>query len=108
MQLTEEEIREIFMKGKTKTEIIKLFGYNYQNSRISKYINELIEKYNIDDSRFKKYKLIEKTCPVCSKKFETLEGHRDEKTVCSCACSNSYFIRRKKSHKDSILNEELN
>lgn len=37
------------------------------------------------------YERIEKECPVCNKKFETLKGNRDEKTVCSHSCSNTYF-----------------
>lgn len=38
-----------------------------------------------------KYKKIKKECPVCETLFETKQGSPDEKTVCSHACSNTYF-----------------
>lgn len=38
-----------------------------------------------------KYQTISKECPVCSKKFDTQQGHPKEKTVCSIACSNTFF-----------------
>jgi hypothetical protein len=37
------------------------------------------------------YKRIAKKCPICSKQFVTLEGHKREKTTCSHGCSNTYF-----------------
>lgn len=52
---------------------------------------------NLDTSHFNKrhkvikYKEITKTCPVCSTKFITKEGHKNEKQTCSHSCSNTHF-----------------
>jgi len=59
------------------------------------YTRLINDKYKLLGAKLKpkklKYKLINKTCPVCTKKFETSLGHPREKTVCSRACSNTYF-----------------
>ena len=44
-----------------------------------------------DRTKNRKYKRIDKICPVCESIFEVKENHPREKTVCSRACSNSYF-----------------
>jgi hypothetical protein len=37
------------------------------------------------------YEIVKKECPACQTTFETKSGHRDEKTVCSKGCANSFF-----------------
>ena len=68
-----------------------------ENGRNRKYVKDMILKYSINISHFnpyfnhRKHKLIEKICPVCENIFTTAIGSRDEKTVCSRSCSNTYF-----------------
>jgi very-short-patch-repair endonuclease len=47
----------------------------------------------------RKYKLINKNCPVCDKVFTTTQGSPKEKTTCSLGCSNTYFSNLR--HTDS-------
>ncbi len=73
----------------------KIWGY--YNTRVGKTIKAFIKENDIDTSHFdmqklnRRWKVIEKECPVCHKMFETRERHPREKTVCSHACSNTYF-----------------
>lgn len=48
------------------------------------------DRYHRNKER-RKYNVIKKTCPICGKKFDTLDGHPQEKTTCSYSCSNTYF-----------------
>ena len=74
---------------------IKIYGYT--NGRTIKKIYELISDNSLDVSHLgmgkknRKYKIIIKICPICDNEFETLEGHKNEKTTCSGSCSNKYF-----------------
>jgi hypothetical protein len=56
---------------------------------------------------YMKYSKIIKKCPVCETEFETKLGHRDEKTVCSHACANTYF-RSGKSNPNYKTDNNLN
>jgi hypothetical protein len=77
------------------SEVARKLGYTYLNGTILRKIKEKLK--NCDCSHFdkykrtKKYKRIEKECPVCHKKFMAKEGHKREKQTCSYACSNVFF-----------------
>lgn len=65
-----------------------------ENGANRDFIRKLCKKYNVDVPKFvpkRKYEVIEKICPVCGKKFETLKNNKREKVVCSHSCSNTYF-----------------
>lgn len=95
--MQKKEIENLVKESTSRTNICEKLGIHANESNI-KYINSLIIKYNLDISHFqsygrfvRKYEKIEKTCPVCGKVFETQKNHPREKTVCSRACSNTYF-----------------
>jgi hypothetical protein len=104
------DIVEIIKNAKSKSEICKLLNWSNGGKSFKK-IDEIIITNSLDVS-FKKsfrksnYELVEKACPVCSKKFTVHRGHtknlkigRKEKTTCSHSCSNTFF----KSAKDHPL-----
>jgi very-short-patch-repair endonuclease len=96
-EITEEQAKETLKKSTCRTDWAKLLGFKYFNGPIGKKLNSLIDKYNLDCSHFdlghkkRKYEVITKICPVCTKPFKTQLGHKREKTVCSRKCSNTYF-----------------
>jgi len=114
MKITKSELQEIVNKSKSQADVcIKIYGYI--NGRNNKIIRDLMDNFKINISHFdhgaskhRKYEVIKKICPVCSKEFETKKGHKREKTVCSNSCANSYF-RTGESHpnwnKDSYRNK---
>lgn len=91
-----ENIKEIIKDCYSKKDLCNRLNYPLNGSGYRK-VNEIIESNNLDITHFdsnknkRKYKIIEKTCPVCDSVFEARENHRDEKTTCSHACSNTYF-----------------
>lgn len=97
MKFTKQQAEKTLNRAKSKTEWAKLLGFRYLNGRVSKQLNELIRLYGLDISHFdthhkkRKYKIVQKNCPICNKRFSTREGHPREKTVCSHSCSNTYF-----------------
>lgn len=54
-----------------------------------KYCDENPNPQNRSNTR--KYKRVDKQCPVCDSAFEARIGHPKEKTTCSQSCSNTYF-----------------
>ena len=95
--MTCNEISKIIKISYSKSDVCRNLGWSINGWHLKKVTN-LIEEYNIDTSHFDngkskviKYERITKECPVCSSVFETLKGHKNEKTTCSCSCSNSYF-----------------
>jgi len=70
-----------------------LFGYI--NGKTINVLKEHINKYNIDISHFdrfyrrRKWEVLKRICPQCSKEFTTNE--KDNKITCSYQCSNIYF-----------------
>ncbi len=91
----EEWIKIIKESFSLSDSAIKIFGYA-GGSSISK-VKKLIEDNKINISHFRrggkliKHKRIVKNCPICSNQFETI-CNKKEKTTCSHACSNSYFL----------------
>lgn len=86
--------QEIINKCETKAEAIREL-YGYDNSRVRKKFDKLVSDKGLDitklSSKPRKYKVVEKECPVCGTKFETQKGHPREKHTCSHSCSNTYF-----------------
>lgn len=80
----------------TKTDVLRKLNLPV-NGKSLKIVKKYIELHNLDITHFRKYtpkityERIIKSCPVCTKEFETLKGHNREKTVCSTSCSNTYF-----------------
>lgn len=98
--LQSEELLEMAAECHSKTEFAAKLGFHYYNGKISKIIDNVCEKYNINISHFDpslklrlkaKYKKVTKECPICKELFQTKEGNRDEKYTCSWKCSNVYF-----------------
>ena len=74
---------------------VKIFGYS--SGKALKILRDFVCNNSIDISHFdkygknRKYKIVEKVCPICSVKFTTKEGHPREKMTCSHKCCNTYF-----------------
>ena len=47
-----------------------------------------------------------KKCPVCNDNFVTFLGHRDEKTVCSIGCSNTFFTAKRHTKESNQKTSE--
>ena len=97
MKYTKKQILLVFKESFSKSDVCRRLDWPINGTYMRK-VQKLVEEYNLDISHFdggaqnqRKYKLIEKTCPVCEKKFNTGEGDPKEKTVCSHSCSNTYF-----------------
>lgn len=104
------EIFEIIINGYSINDVcLKIYGYT-NNSSIKK-IKKIIEENNIDISHFKtknkntKYKVIEKICPVCDKKFKINENIT--KITCSLGCANTYFRKSGKKEIRYKISESL-
>lgn len=71
------------------------------NGAYRKNLRELVSANNLSISHWnwrklhRKYPQIQKDCPICHTIFTTQQGHRDEKTVCSVGCSNTYFADKR-------------
>jgi hypothetical protein len=92
-EVTKAEFILACSKSKSSREVINALGYK-ENGTKYKLIKNLSDKWNIPLPQYvpsRKYELIEKICPVCFKLFTTSLGNKNEKTVCSHSCSNTYF-----------------
>lgn len=99
--MSEYEIIEIIQNGYSINDVcLKVYGYT--NGSTIKKTKKFIEENKIDISHFeiknknRKYKLIEKKCPICEKKFKINENIN--KVTCSFGCANVYF-RKNKSYE---------
>ncbi len=97
---TQENLTDMILSCYDKTNFASKLGFTYFNGKISKKIDEIISKNNLDSSHFdskkkhkarRKYPIIKKNCPVCNLKFDTQIGNKEERTTCSYKCSNIYF-----------------
>lgn len=106
-EVSEQEAIDAFNGANSKGDIAIKLGINYFNKKISLFIDKIAIKYNLSlDNLYKVdkrriYQKINKICPVCSKTFETEDGHKREKKTCSYSCSNIFF-------KDKRHTEEAN
>jgi hypothetical protein len=102
------DYQSIAKESVSKADFALKLGYKYHNGRVAGIINQIIKENNLDISHFrknggglnKKYEFIEKICPVCSVKFTTQNGSRDEKFTCGCGCSNKYFASTRRKDED--------
>jgi hypothetical protein len=96
--ITHEQAETALKNAKSMTEWGINLGFTYLNGRVSKILHNLIAKYNLDCSHFdrwhvnRKYQIMQKTCPICQKQFETKLHCKKEKTVCSLSCSNVFLL----------------
>ena len=96
IDLQKELIVKTVNESFSKNQVREKLGLANNGSNIRK-IQSWIDLYDISTDHFdlsynrRKYKVITKICPVCSNKFETKEGSKYEKTVCSHSCANVYF-----------------
>lgn len=86
---------EIIRNCSTRSEMLRQLGWT-ENGHNRKKLDQLLLKFGIDIPKLKyrppyKWLPITKQCPVCSKDFQTQEGHPRETFTCSYACSNTYF-----------------
>jgi hypothetical protein len=103
-----EEFKIVVSNSKYISDIIKYYGCK-KNGGVKKVIKSLIKESNISTDHFskelpqKKYFNIEKECPYCHKKFQTLNGGKKERKTCSVKCGNS-FSRHTDESKKKISN----
>jgi hypothetical protein len=100
MNITKEQALELIVNSVSKSEVARKLG-KHPNQIGLRLVNKIVETYGLDISHFshkasiskfqRKYKVVIKDCPVCSKQFETQAGHSREKQTCSHSCSNTFF-----------------
>lgn len=98
LQICKHYFLRIVQESTSKQEVAIKLGYKFYNGKISKKISLILQEYNISTNHFdlyiknRKFSIVEKNCPICNKLFNTKQGSSKEKTTCSVACSNSFFI----------------
>ena len=103
--ISEQEAIRAFELANSKSDIAGWLGINYSNRKVIALIDEIAVKFKLSfDHLYKinkkrKYLIINKICPVCSKSFEAQQGHKKEKKVCSRACSNILFSEIRHTEK---------
>jgi len=110
--LESKENLEIIRNGYSTNDVCtKIFGYT--NGRVIKKLIKFIEENDIDITHFddknknRKYKIVEKNCPICNDKFKTKLNHKNEKTTCSSSCSNKYFRSGKSIEEKMKISSSL-
>lgn len=91
--ITKEQFEVACSTSNGPGQVIKKLG-GCDNGTWRRKIKFLQEQFGIKIPKYeppRKYELIEKECPVCGSLFETLKGSKNEKTVCSHSCSNTFF-----------------
>ena len=96
-RLMKDKLISVVESSFSFSDICRSYGLTVSSRNIKKFKDQ-VKLYDIDISHFKHpckgryvWKIISKTCPICQNSFETQDGHPKEKTVCSRACSNTYF-----------------
>lgn len=90
-EFTKHELNKALSSAESIMDVAEQLGYSRNiNSRTRELIKRSYEDSGIDlkEELRKKFKVI-RTCPVCSKEFET-PRYKPSKT-CSYGCSNTYF-----------------
>lgn len=100
MIITKEQMEELVKDSVSYNEVLGKTQLP-KNGTGHRKIKKLIADYGCDTSHFstkasidkfhRKYKVVERICPVCSKVFEVSEGNPKAKITCSYGCSNTYF-----------------
>jgi very-short-patch-repair endonuclease len=103
-----EYYEKIIKESFSRADVCKKLGIP-SNGKGGRKVVEISKQYNIDITHFKlggsknrKYKIIDKECPVCKKVFKTEFGHKKEKITCSVGCHNTYRGNRSQKTKDKI------
>lgn len=100
MNITKQNFLAVVNESVSKSEVCRKLGIHANGAGLRK-VGSLATEFGISISHFsqkaaidkfnRKYKLIEKQCPVCQGTFQTQDGHKREKATCSHACANTYF-----------------
>lgn len=106
MNINTNDFKKLLSESVSYSDVARKLNLHV-NGKCFKEIKKLIQQHNLDCDHFLtsaqisnirryghpdgKYLKINKNCPVCKKIFETQKGHKNEKTVCSHACANTYF-----------------
>jgi hypothetical protein len=91
-----ENLQLIANQSKSKSEFARALNIPINGNGFKK-LEKIIVENNLNISHFdkwawsRKYIILEKVCPVCNIKFQTKTNHKDEKSVCSRACANTFF-----------------
>lgn len=103
MLYTDEEFAEVVASSRSKSDICRYFNLPINGSGLRK-VNGDLNRLQLDTSHFlkggefcRKWKIIEKECPVCKTKFTTRKGHPREQQTCSYGCSNTLFRSGKRN-----------
>lgn len=93
--ITEEQLLVWCDKYSSATEILeKEFNMSVGGKR-TYIIRNKMKNYDIEFldafSKSRKYKVIEKECPICSKLFKAKQNHPKEQITCSKGCAQTYF-----------------
>lgn len=95
-----EELQKIANDCQDQTSFAMALGFKYLNGQVLKKIKEIILLSEISVIHFdaaaknkarRKYPIVTKQCPVCSKDFQTQIGNGEERATCSHSCSNTHF-----------------
>lgn len=89
---------EIIKECYSYSDLCRMLNISNNGAGIRK-VKKIIDENKLDISHFDngyakrdiKYVRVIKKCPVCDKDFETLSGHKREKTTCSHSCSNTFY-----------------
>lgn len=99
-------LKDAIRSSSTIVEILEKMKWPDNTTYRRKLKKECLEQDLVIDIKRLKFPFITKVCPACHELFTTQEGHKDEKTVCSRSCANTYF-RSGKNHpnyKEDIAN----
>lgn len=89
MKINQEDIKNCY----SFSDICKKYKFHINGTGIRE-AKKLVKDSNLCTKHFgrkRKYKVIQKICPVCSKEFTTTTTPSKEKTTCSYSCSNTFF-----------------
>lgn len=114
-EITEDQFKIFVQDSLSKQELAEKLGFTYFNGKVYKKIMLICEELSCSIDHFDPshkararaiYKIIEKTCPVCSKLFMTQIGNKEERVTCSHSCSNVMFSESRHT-KESNLKRSL-
>jgi hypothetical protein len=104
--IEESKILEVVKSSHCHSDVLKKLNLSVNGTGF-RLLTSLIQQYSIDVSHFdigfknRKYKKIEKACPVCGKLFTAFKNHPNEKMTCSFGCANTFFRSGKRHKEDS-------
>jgi hypothetical protein len=93
----DKEKLEAIIRDSSSYNDVSMKYHGYCNAKSTNQIRSFAFNNTIDTTHFdksaktRKYKVVEKVCPVCGTKFNTRKDHEKEKITCSHKCANTYF-----------------